>query len=54
MIDHLLKNGSFQCVEEFRDKKERIMEFQKFYYFEGGQDRGFASNLSQADSGITV
>ena len=45
LVDHLLKNGSFQCVEEFRDKKDKIVNFQQFYYFEGGHDRGFASKL---------
>jgi len=24
LVDHLLKNGSFQCVQEFRDKKREI------------------------------
>lgn len=42
LVDHLLKYGSFQCVEEFRDKKDKIVNFQQFYYFEGGSDRGFA------------
>jgi len=45
LVDHLLKYGSFQCVEEFRDKKDKIVNFQQFYYFEGGSDRGFASKV---------